>query len=70
MNSIDYIKESLNTLRIEFMAQVLMIIAIGSGLSKMYLSGANFSTDYLYSVGIIVFNLLGLNLLFTIVKLR
>ena len=42
MNDIEYIKEKLNTLRIEFMAHIFVIIALGSGLSKMYLNGSKF----------------------------
>ena len=42
MNNTEYIKEKLNTLRAEFMAQILVLIALGSGLSKMYLAGYKF----------------------------
>ena len=37
MNDIEYIKEKLNTLRVKFMAQIFILIALGSGLSKMLL---------------------------------
>ena len=55
MENIEYIKEKLNTLRIEFMAHILMIIALGSGLSKMYLDGNELNILNLYTIGIIIF---------------
>jgi len=71
MDSIDYIKEKLNTLRIEFMAQILIIIALGSGLSKMYLNGAIFGlSNYLYNFGIVMFCTIMINLIITIFKLN
>jgi len=67
----DYIKEKLNTLRVEFMAHILVLIALGSGLSKMFLNGAmfNFKNYNLYSIGIIMFCILVLNLLSIYIKI-
>ncbi len=70
MNSIDYIKESLNTLRIEFMAHILIIIALGSGLSRMYLEHNKMEILNLYTFGVILFCIVVLNLIFTIFKLN
>ena len=60
MENIDYIKERLNTLRIKFMAQILILIALGSGLSKMILDIVEktaISNDYkiIFNVGLFVF---------------
>ena len=63
MNDIEYIIEKLNTLSIEFMVHIFVIIALGSGLSKMYLNGSKFVIFDLYSLGIIIFFIVILNLI-------
>jgi hypothetical protein len=70
MNDIEYIKEKLNTLRVEFMAHIFVIIALGSGLSKIYLSGSKFVIFDLYSLGIIIFFIVILNLIITYIKIE
>jgi hypothetical protein len=70
MVNIDYIKEKLNTLRIEFMAHILVIIALGSGLSKMYLNGAKFISFDLYSFGVIIFFIIMQSALLIFYKLK
>jgi len=74
MHNIEFVKEKLNTLRVEFMAHILVIIALGSGLSKMYLGGI---TDYLhtknglvYTFGIILFVIVMINLILVIMNLN
>ena len=67
--NIDYIKEKLNTLRIEFMAHILVLIALGSGLSKMYLTGAEFGFLNLYTFGIVIFQLIMVNAVYKLHKL-
>jgi len=67
--NIDYIKEKLNTLRIEFMAHILVLIALGSGLSKMYLTGAEFGFLNLYTFGIVIFQLIMVNAVYKLHQL-
>jgi TM2 domain-containing membrane protein YozV len=69
MQNIEYIKEKLNTLRVEFMAHILVIIALGSGLSKMYLGGGVFTILNLYSFGVIIFTIITINLIITYIKI-
>jgi len=62
MKNIDYFKEKLNTLRVEFMAKVFIMIAIGSGLSKMYLNTLEMTTlsdEYktIYMIGLLIFSI-------------
>jgi hypothetical protein len=70
MDNIEYIKEKLNTLRVEFMAHIFVIIALGSGLSKMYLSGARFMMFDLYSFGVIIFFIIMLSTILIFYKLK
>jgi hypothetical protein len=69
MHNIEFVKEKLNTLRVEFMAHILVIIALGSGLSKMYLGGAKFVSFDLYSFGVIIFIVITINLIITYIKI-
>ena len=69
MNNIDYIKEKLNTLRIEFMAHILVLIALGSGLSKMYLDGYTLQ-NYTYTVGVVLFCIIFVSLVFVFLQLK
>ena len=69
MTNVDYIKEQLNTLRIEFMAHILVLIALGSGLSKMYLTGAELGFLNLYTFGIIILNITIINAIYKLHKL-
>ena len=55
------------------MAQVLILIALGGGLSKMILSGSSFDfskENYLYSAGFIIFFGVGINFIITIIRLK
>jgi len=51
---IEYIKEKLNTLRVEFMANIFIIIALVSGLSKIILDTEtiiNNNQQFMFNLG-------------------
>jgi uncharacterized membrane protein YdbT with pleckstrin-like domain len=73
MKNIDYFKEKLNTLRVEFMAKVFIMIAIGSGLSKIILSTNNLMNNTektMFNLGFIILIIFIIYAIYDIVNLR
>ncbi len=72
MNNTDYIKEKLNTIRVEFMAKIFIIIAIGSGLSKLILNTTqNIHNDqqFMFNIGLTICLILLLLVIYDLFRL-